>query len=81
MDTAFGGSVTVAGLDTTSPMNCSDKSFQINLTDASGRSLAEVTGTTPGSGDTIRDLAVPIGNAAADDTLPNGFGRRSAASA
>jgi hypothetical protein len=46
------GVVTVSGLDTASPTNCGNKAYWVTLTGPSGAgaSLAEVTGTTPGSG-------------------------------
>jgi uncharacterized membrane protein (UPF0136 family) len=44
------GVVTVTGLDTTSATNCASKSFKVTLTGSSSSSLAQVTGTTPGSG-------------------------------
>jgi hypothetical protein len=49
------GAVTVTGLDTTSSTNCGSKAFKVTLTGpgASSASLAQVTGTTPGSGITF----------------------------
>jgi len=46
------GVVTVTGLDTVSGTNCANKAFKVTLTGpgASNASLAQITGTTPGSG-------------------------------
>jgi hypothetical protein len=42
--------ITVTGLDTTSPTNCANKPYKITLTNSSNASLGEVSGTTPASG-------------------------------
>ena len=47
------GIVTVSGLDTVSPTNCANKAFKVSLTGAANASLAEVTGVTPGGGNTF----------------------------
>jgi hypothetical protein len=47
------GVLTVSGLDTSSPTNCASQPYSITISGAANASLAELTGTTPASGDTF----------------------------